>query len=262
MIFKNRFIEPNYDFETKGFWVDGIRYNTYAEYNYLSSNSMASKIKKLHFEKVLDLTETNFNKASVIDFGCADGCFLPSLSNYFPKVVGVDIDPDYIEISQKLIKKMGLKNCKCICNENMAIEELKSHINGSFDTLFLLEVLEHVGDKNRIYKSQMEFLNEISSLIHDDGLIIISVPNMVGISFLVQRMGLSILGLYKDKLTWKELFKTGFLNKTDELEERWQFETHVGFNHKKLERYMQKEFQIVGKSNIFFQTVYSIKKFK
>ena len=262
MIFKNRFIEPDYNFETKGFWVDNVRYNTYAEYNYLSSGALASKIKRLHFEKALDLTSDYFNKAKVIDFGCADGCFLPSLSKYFPKVLGVDIGQDYIDISQKLINEMNLQNCQCICNENKSINDLKSQINDSFDIIFLLEVLEHVGDKNRLYKSKVEFLEEIFSLIKEDGFIIISVPNMIGISFLIQRMGLSFLGFYKDELTWKELFNASFLNKTDELEERWRFETHLGFNHKKLERYMKKEFQIVQKNNIFFQTVYSIKKFK
>jgi len=261
MFFGNRFIEPDYDFETKGFWVDNQKFKTYSEYNYLSSNTVVSKIRRYHFEKVLQLTEEYFNKASVIDFGCADGSFLPTLSKYFPNVLGIDIDPNYIDICTKLIDKMNLDNCKCICSENMSIEELKSKINGSFNLLFLLEVLEHIGEKDNMYESKMDFLRQISSLIPDDGLIVISVPNMVGLGFLIQRFGLSILGLYREELTWKELLYAGFLNKTDELEQKWRFESHIGFNHKKLEQYMKKEFQIVEKSNIFFQTVYVIKKF-
>ncbi len=83
---------------------------------------------------------------------------------------------------------------------------------------------------------------------------------MVGLGFLVQKFGLSILGLYREDLTWKELFMPDFFNKTDDLEKKWRFESHIVFNHKKLERYMNKEFQIVKKSNIFFQTVYVVKK--
>jgi 2-polyprenyl-3-methyl-5-hydroxy-6-metoxy-1,4-benzoquinol methylase len=261
MIFKNRFIEPDYDFETIGFWVDNKRFKTYSEYNYLNSNLITSKIKRLHFEKALELTKKYFNNANVIDFGCADGCFLPSLSNYFPKVLGIDIAPNYIEISKDLVNNMKIKNCQCICNGNMSIEQLNSKINYSYDIIFLLEVLEHVGDKSRMYELKMDFLSEIFSLIRNEGLIVISVPNMIGLSFLLQRIGLSILGLHKDQLTWKELFNASILNKTDEIEDKWRFESHLGFNHNKLENYMEKEFQIISKSNIFFQTVYVIKKF-
>ncbi|MDI6724456.1 MAG: class I SAM-dependent methyltransferase [Methanobacterium sp.] len=260
MVFENRFIEPDYDFETKGFWVDNKKFKTYSEYNYFSSNPVVSKIKRFHFEKALKLTEKYFNKANVIDFGCADGCFLPTLSNYFPQVLGVDIDPDYIEISQNLINKMNLKNCQCICSQGMKIEELMSNIDGSFDVLFLLEVLEHIGDKNKLYESKIDFLCEISSLVNEDGIIIISVPNMVGLSFLLQRFGLSILGMYKEELSWKELFYAGFLNRTDDLEKKWRFESHIGFNHKKLEHCLKKKFHILNKNNIFFQTVYVIRK--
>jgi len=172
----------------------------------------------------------------------------------------VDIDPDYIEISQNLINKMDLKNCECICSQGMKIEELMSNIDGSFDVLFLLEVLEHIGDKNKLYESKIDFLCEISSLVNEDGIIIISVPNMVGLSFLLQRFGLSILGMYKEELSWKELFYAGFLNRTDDLEKRWRFESHIGFNHKKLEHCLKKKFHILNKNNIFFQTVYVIRK--
>src|SRR5580693_4791377 len=55
---------------------------SYSEYNY-SFTGISSYIKTGHFETVLQLTKEYFHKCNVIDFGCADGIFLPSISKYF-----------------------------------------------------------------------------------------------------------------------------------------------------------------------------------
>jgi len=57
----------------------------------------------MHLDKALDLTKNYFGKANVIDFGCADGVLLHSLSKYFNNVVGVDIDSESIKICHTVI---------------------------------------------------------------------------------------------------------------------------------------------------------------
>lgn len=257
MIIKNEmFIEPEYSFKINGNYYKNFR--TYSEYNYLG-HGFGSNLKRMHFQSALKLTKTYFKKVNVIDFGCAGGCLSPSLSTYFNRVLGIDINPNFTEISQNLINNMNLKNVDVICNKNMDNNELKSVINEDFDIVFLLEVLEHVGNKNRMYKSKIDLLKEISSLIKNDGLIVISVPNMVRLSFMLQRIGFTLFGMQREELSWKQLIKASFLNNTDELEKNW-CNGHLGFNHKKLEYHMEKKFKIIHNSNLIFQIIYVIKK--
>lgn len=176
-MFEHRyFVEPDYDFDVNGFFYKNFR--TYSEYNY-SNNRLASYYKTMHFERALELTKEYFNKADVIDFGCADGCFLPSLSKNFNRVFGVDIDPTFIDTCQKLANKMKLSNVDVFCNKDKDIEELKSITGKKYDIIYCLEVIEHVGNRNEMYKSKIEFLNDIFDLIKNDGIVVISVPKMI-----------------------------------------------------------------------------------
>lgn len=103
----------------------------------------------------------------------------------------------------------------------------------------MLETLEHVGDKDSLYESKIDFLERISTLIEDRGILVVSVPKMVGIPFLVQRLGLEMMKMQREPVSIIDLFKASFLNDTEDLEERW-CGGHLGFNHKKLERSLQK----------------------
>ena len=67
---------------------ENYEYIPYSEYNFFKPG-FSSLIKKLHFEIALRLTRKYFYKSSAIDFGCADGIFLPSLSKYFKSVLAI-----------------------------------------------------------------------------------------------------------------------------------------------------------------------------
>ena len=233
-------------------------YRTYSEYNYLRPG-IRSYFKKKHFETALKLTERYFYRCNVLDFGCADGIFLPSLSKYFNYVVGIDSDPIAIRIAHKLCKELSLKNVELICNEVLTIDDLKSRLSTErYDVLFLLETLEHVGDKDSLYESKIDFLERISTLIEDRGILVVSVPKMVGIPFLVQRLGLEMMKMQREPVSMIDLFKASFLNDTEDLEKRW-CGGHLGFNHKKLERSLQKRFQF-SKKEMFFNVMYVVGK--
>lgn len=256
-LFKRKYFvqPPKVGLDNYEYFLDG--YKSYSDYNYLKPG-LSSYLKTEHFNKVLKLTK-DYKNYNVIDFGCADGPFLPSLSKYFNSVLGIDNDPIRIKIASKLVDELEIQNVKLTCNEDIDMETLKSTLKDNYQILYLLETLEHVGDKNRLYESKIDFINSLFSLIDENGIIVISVPKMVGITFLLQRFGLSLLRLYKHPLSKKNLIKASFLNDTTDLEKEWDG-GHLGFNHKKLEKHLKTNFKVIKKVNLLFQVVYLIQR--
>lgn len=243
--------------------LEGYTYNekyaSYSDYNYLQPG-ITSLMKIRHFEQALNLTQKFFHNVNVIDFGCADGPFLPSLSKYFNHVLAIDINPRKIKFSSKLANIMNLKNVELLCNDTMTFDDVKSKTsNHKYQILYLLETLEHVGDIYNPWESRIDFIRELFNLIDEDGIIIISVPNMIGISFLLQRVGFILLNVKRDKISLTDLLKVTLFNDTTNLEKEWQG-GHFGFNHKKLEYYLKKEFTILKRKNIIFQVLYKVAK--
>jgi 2-polyprenyl-3-methyl-5-hydroxy-6-metoxy-1,4-benzoquinol methylase len=255
------FVKPLVDIYSSVEGPDYYRqFRTYSEYNYLRPG-VSSRIKTRHFEVALKLTRRHFRSCNVIDFGCADGVFLPSLSRYFNHVVGIDNNPQFITICETLLRKLDLTNVELVCNDSLTLSGLSQRVSGrSYDILYLLETLEHVGDRDSPYESRIHFLREIATLIADDGMIVLSVPKMVGVSFLVQHIGLAALGLAREEISLSNLLKASFLNNTVDLEKEWDHFKHLGFSHKKLESYLSSAFQILRRKELAFQVVYIIAK--
>jgi 2-polyprenyl-3-methyl-5-hydroxy-6-metoxy-1,4-benzoquinol methylase len=138
---------------------------------------------------------------------------------------------------------------------------VKSRIAGEkYQILFLLETLEHVGDKSALWESRVKFIKDLFSLLDEKGIIIISVPIMVGASFFLQRLGFLLLNVQnQEKVSTTDLLKASLLNDTTNLEKMWHG-GHLGFNHKKLERYLKKNFKILEKKNITFQVIYKLSR--
>ena len=235
-------------------------YKTYSEYNYLREGRMASYLKTMHFDTALRMTKSYFGRANVIDFGCCDGPFLPSLAKYFPRVLGIDTVPEFVEIASKLCDVLNLNNVDVLCNASLSLKALASRLSGTpYQVLFLLETLEHVGTGENMYGSKIDFLKEVFSLVEDEGIVVISVPKMVGPSFLIQRLGLKMLGMYREPISFTDLWKASLFCDTSGLEKKWTRE-HLGFNHKTLEKALKEDFVIHRKKDLFFQMIYIVGK--
>jgi 2-polyprenyl-3-methyl-5-hydroxy-6-metoxy-1,4-benzoquinol methylase len=235
----------------------GIR--TYSEYNYLTPG-IGAYLRTLHFEHALRLTSRYFHRCNVIDLGCADGPFLPSLARYFDHVMGIDPVPVNVKLASAVAKQACLDNVSVFCNGGLTVQQTRKGIGDQeFGILYLLETLEHVGDKNDPWGSRVSFLEEVSDLAAPDGIIVVSVPNMVGLPFLTQRIGLALLGASREELSTPALLRASFLNDTGDLEKHWD-RGHLGFNHRKLERRIRDKFDIVKKENIFWQVIYVLKR--
>ncbi len=215
----------------------------------------------IHFEVALQLTSDHFHRCNAIDFACADGPLIPSLSKYYNEVIAIDSNPKYILYCQKLIAETGLSNVKPICNKNITIGELQDMIQGrNYCIMYLLEALEHIGELGNQYESQVQFLKDLFNIM-DDGMIVISVPKMFGPSYLLQTAGLYLLGQSLDnrgRYSLLDMIKKGLFINTEEYEARWHY-GHEGFNYKKMEKKLRDNFTIIKMVDILFQRVYLIK---
>lgn len=254
-----RYYIPPIKVNLEGYTYNG-KYASYSDYNYLQPG-IASFMRTRHFEQALKLTREYFHKANVIDFGCADGPFLPSLSKYFNHVFAIDNSPIFLKIASKVVNIMNLSNVELLCNDDIMLDVVASKIAGhKYQILFLLETLEHIGNKAAPWESRIDFIKELFSLLDEKAIIIISVPNMIGISFLLQRLGFLLLNVKnKEKVSLTDLLKVTLFNETTNLEKQWQG-GHLGFNHKKLEYHLENDFTILNKKNIIFQVLYKLSK--
>lgn len=102
--------------------------------------------------------------------------------------------------------------------------------------LFLLETLEHVGERERMWDSRAEFVEALFGLLRPEGQVIVTVPNMVGLGFLFQRAALRGLRLPRErKLSGNEFWRAVALRDTEVLERRWKGpHGHLGFSHRRL----------------------------
>lgn len=96
--------------------------------------------------------------------GCGSGelSFILAQNGY--EVTGFDLDRDYIDLANKNVKKMKVKNCKFIVS---GIENYKNE--KKYDVVVSTDVLEHILNDRYAFR-------KLSSFAKKDGLVVISVP--------------------------------------------------------------------------------------
>jgi 2-polyprenyl-3-methyl-5-hydroxy-6-metoxy-1,4-benzoquinol methylase len=124
------------------------RTNYHSEYNYY-----------LAYYKVVSCLE-NSHGTSLLDMPCGDGLLTEMFARKFQRVVGVDASSVHLKEAQKRLPNAEFHEC--------LIEEL--NIKEKFDSVFLLDILEHVIDPVGMLRKSAEFLK-------DDGVMIAHVPN-------------------------------------------------------------------------------------
>lgn len=224
------------------------KYSTYSEYNYLRPG-IISKLKRRRFEIALSLSKLWFGTTGAIDMGCADGIFLPSLAHYFPKAIGIDRHPESCKIASRATA--DLKNVAVICDSG------ENRPQGGCGVMFLLEVLEHVGNRETMYEDKVEFLKKMLATLETPRVIIASVPRMMGPFFVLKYLIQSITGMGREKLTLRELISVGILFDSDSVEHKW-IGGHLGFNEYKLTKILRQHFrvEVLGTLTSIFYVVY------
>lgn len=99
------------------------------------------------------------NAGRVLDIGC----YTAALFDLLPKAIkfiGLDFDEEAIDIA----KSKGAEVYKC------NLEEEQIEFEEKFDVIVVAEIFEHL-------KRPMELLGYVNSLLKDDGMLIVSLPN-------------------------------------------------------------------------------------
>ena len=107
---------------------------------------------------------------SALDVGCGAGLLAEPLARLGAKVTGIDAAPEVIAVARDHAAAQGLD----IDYRHSAVEE----IDGRFDLITSLEVIEHVAEPQA-------FLDAIARRLAPDGLLILSTPNATGWSKLL-----------------------------------------------------------------------------
>jgi 2-polyprenyl-3-methyl-5-hydroxy-6-metoxy-1,4-benzoquinol methylase len=233
-------------------------YLTYSHYNYLRPGLIA-KVKRKRLEVALEMARPWFARTAAVDIGCADGIMLPSLARYFTHVAAVDLDPEYLQLARNLVAGLGLQNVETVCNRGMSFQDLKHRLSGrEYGVGLLLETLEHIGrSPETMYQDKLEFLDQCFSLLRPDGMIVISVPKMVGITFLVKYAVQASLRMHKEPVSWREGVRAGLFKDASLLEPRWAG-GHVGFDDMKLGRLLSQKYEVVGRRSLAATVMWAV----
>lgn len=230
---------------------------SYATYNY-AGNGLVARIKRAHFEAALQLTE-HLGGTGAIDFGCADGVFLPTLARRFSPVVGIDDDADMVASAQAVAASLDLP-VRVLCSAGVSLEGLARELDTErFGVVFLLETLEHIGAPEAMVGSRIDFLDGLFSIAAPGATIVVSVPTMVGLPFAVQRAALALTGGAREPISPAAFTRAVVLHDVAPLEPSWSRTRHLGFNHRPLERAMRKRFAEVEKRDLIFSKVYALR---
>ncbi len=98
----------------------------------------------------------------VLDCGCGEGAFLPTLSSHFPEVCAVDHD---VRGACRLASDMSLLNVHITPGDIYALP----YRGGTFDLVVTADVLEHLRDLPRA-------LSEIHRVLRPGGVLLASIP--------------------------------------------------------------------------------------
>jgi len=218
------------------------------------------RLDAVHFEAALSLARAHFGTTGAIDFGTADGFLLPTLSRYFSPVLAVDVGADQLAVAQRAIDDLGLAGVSTLCNAGLSWDELRERVDRDrFGVMFVLETLEHVGVKEDMVGSRLAFVRELFTLLRPGGTIVLSVPNMVGLAFAMQRAVLAATGSFREPIAKGDLARAVILKDTDRLVPEWNLHKHLGFNHRPVEQALRAQFDVVGKRDLVFSKVYALR---
>ena len=107
---------------------------------------------------------------TALDVGCGAGLLAEPLARLGAKVTGIDATPEVIGIAREHANAMGF-------DIDYRIGDVQQ-LDGQFDLITCMEVIEHVADP-------AEFVKALAAQLAPDGLLIMSTPNATGWSKLM-----------------------------------------------------------------------------
>ena len=117
-----------------------------------------------------ECSRTPLEGKAALDVGCGAGLLAEPLARLGAKVTGIDAAPEVIAIAREHSAAMGLE----IEYRAGDVQELE----GTFDLITCMEVIEHVADP-------AAFVKALAKRLAPDGLLVMSTPNATGWSKLL-----------------------------------------------------------------------------
>lgn len=175
---------------------------------------------------LIDSCESNL----ILDIGCGDAPFLPTLNRYGKRIIGLDIAMNMIRRSKELINytKYPLKKVLMLRADGQNLP-LK---NNSIDLVFCLETFEHIN-------KPVELTNEIYRVLKNNGVLIYSLPIEIGFPLIVRQIISKFIKFQTDPYTFKELIKNGIFKKPLK---RKSTEYHKNFDWRIVQKLINKKF--------------------
>lgn len=117
-----------------------------------------------------ECSRTPLDGKSALDVGCGAGLLTEPLARLGARVTGIDASPEVIAVARDHARTTGLEI-------DYRVGELRA-IEGQFDLVTSMEVIEHVADP-------ADFITALSKRLAPGGLLIMSTPNATGWSRLI-----------------------------------------------------------------------------
>ena len=144
------------------------------------SSAMLHKLNPVRLKYVRDQVDqhwqcdecgrTPLNGKTALDVGCGAGLLAEPLARLGATVTGLDATPEVISIAREHAKAMGFEI-------DYRVGDLQQ-LDGQFDLITCMEVIEHVADP-------AAFVKALAARLAPNGLLIMSTPNATGWSKLM-----------------------------------------------------------------------------
>lgn len=197
-----------------------------------AENAFKGTSSHLNLDKKLISENFDFTGKKILDFGCGmGGMTLWYAQNWDCEVVGMDIDPNHIEIANKLHAKYNLPNVRFELRN-----VLENPIQEKFDFIILNDVAEHIP-----LEILEKIIMQLKACLHPTGGIFVSYPPWEGpyASHLNHDIALPWCQFLPDAILRKMMLKKNrVLVGTKTLMEEYYELNHL--NHKKLSRISKK----------------------
>lgn len=173
---------------------------------YSKQESVSEKVIKYEqwrADNVIEIMKPFFQKnyRKVLDIGCSSGTLLKNINNFSSdlELYGLEMNDNY----RKYIVDNGIVKKKNISNAD--INTFYKGMEGSFDMISIVHVLEHL-------KEPLKTLSSIQKLLSEKGVLYIEVPNMKTPYNNLEKQYFAIYHLFNftDYTLEKLLIKTGF----------------------------------------------------
>ncbi len=187
-----------------------------------------------HLYYALNLPKIDDGKI-ILDLGCGDGPFFPTLNRYGKCIIGLDFSLQLILKAKALIryieyplKKVLLLNAD---GQHIPIKDK------SIDIIYCLETFEHIPNTNRL-------ISEIFRILKDDGELIYSIPIEIGISLIFRQFIGKITKFPRDTYKFKELLTNSLLKKPSKrINNPWN---HKNFDWRIIQQSIKRKFKLIS----------------